>query len=94
MITKVVSKLEPVHREAETLSVMPVVSSLCQFSMGVESAEEGGSSGVLRIIRLFFLEEVLEAVFVGGMCRHNGALTLVLSKGFLSGSLSDEAVSL
>ena len=34
--------------------------------MAVEDAEEGGSSGVLRVISLVFLEEVLEAVLWGG----------------------------
>lgn len=33
--------------------------------MAVKNAEEGGISGVPRIIRVIFLEEVLEAVFVG-----------------------------
>lgn len=39
---------------------MPVLTRL------LKTAEEGGISGVLRIIRVIFLEEVLEAVFVGG----------------------------
>lgn len=56
--------------------------------MAIEDGEEGGSSGVLRVIRSVVLKEVLEAVLQGGRGPHNVALTLLaLSKGFFSGSL-------